>query len=149
MASQALPPGLLWLIVGVVLMALEALAPGAFMVWIGLAAIGAGLATILAQLDFSAEVVVFAVLALAAIAAALRLRRRRRGPATLNSPASGLVGRTAHALSVEGQEGRVRMGDSDWQARLAAGAAWPERTAPLEVVGVEGCVLVVRPRAVQ
>jgi membrane protein implicated in regulation of membrane protease activity len=143
--SADLPPDLLWLIVGVVLMALEALAPGAFMVWIGLAAIGTGLATLLAHMDFSAQVVVFAVLALVAIAAGLRLRRRR-GPAALNTPGSGLVGRTAHALSVAGQEGRVRMGDSDWQARLAAGADWPDGGAPLEVVAVDGCVLVVRPK---
>jgi membrane protein implicated in regulation of membrane protease activity len=140
-----LPPGALWLIGGVALMALEALAPGAFLVWLGLAAIGTGLATLDLSLSFAAEVVVFAVLAAVAIAAGLRLRRNRR-PSQLNTPGSGLVGRTAHALTVEGREGRVRIGDSDWAARLAAGEDWPERPEPLEVVGIDGCTVVVRPR---
>jgi membrane protein implicated in regulation of membrane protease activity len=141
----SLPPGLVWLMGGVVLMGLEALMPGAFMVWIGLAAVGTGLVTGTMSLDFPGEVVVFAVLALAAVGAGLLLRRARR-PSGLNTPGSGLVGRTAHALSIEGREGRVRIGDSDWSARLAAGAAWPERPTPLEVVGVDGCVVLVRPQ---
>jgi membrane protein implicated in regulation of membrane protease activity len=139
-------PGLAWLVGGLLLMAVEALAPGAFMVWIGLAAVGTGLATLAFPLDFSFEVVVFAVLAAASIASGLRLRRSAR-PNTLNTPQSGLVGRTVQVLSVQGREGRVRMGDSDWSARLDAGAAWAEQGRLLEVVALDGCVLVVRPRA--
>jgi membrane protein implicated in regulation of membrane protease activity len=142
---SVLPPGAPWLVGGVALMALEALLPGAFMVWLGLAAIGTGLATLVLSLSFAAEVVAFALLAAVAIAAGLRLRRNRR-PNQLNTPGSGLVGRTAHALTVEGREGRVRIGDSDWAARLAAGEDWPAQPAPLEVVGIDGCTVVVRPR---
>jgi membrane protein implicated in regulation of membrane protease activity len=138
-------PGLAWLVGGLVLMAVEALLPGAFMVWIGLAAVGTGLATLAFPLDFPAEVVVFAVLAAASVATGLRLRRDAR-PNTLNTPQSGLVGRTVQVLSVQGREGRVRMGDSDWAARLDSGAAWAEQDRPLEVVALDGCVLVVRPQ---
>jgi len=139
-------PGLAWLVGGLLLMAVEALAPGAFMVWIGLAAVGTGLATLALVLSFPAEVVVFAVLAAASIAVGLRLRRRAR-PSSVNTPQSGLVGRTARVLSVEGREGRVRVGDSDWSARLDAGADWPEQARSLDVVALDGCVLVVRPQA--
>jgi membrane protein implicated in regulation of membrane protease activity len=84
----------------------------------------------------------FAVLAAGAIALGLKLRRvpKRR----VNTPESGLVGRSARALSFEGREGRVRLGDSDWPAQLAAGAAVPKPDAHLRVVGVKGLVLVVQ-----
>jgi membrane protein implicated in regulation of membrane protease activity len=138
-------PGLAWLVGGLVLMALETLTPGAFLVWIGLAAVGTGLATLAFVLSFPGEVVVFAALAAASVAAGLRLRRARPA-AVLNTPQSGLVGRTALALTIDGREGRVRIGDSDWAARLAADAAWPEPARAMEVVGVDGCIVVVRPR---
>ena len=138
-------PGLFWLLGGLLLMGIELAIPGAFCVWIGLGALGTGLATEWLSLTFPGEVVVFALLAAFSIAVGLQLRRLRR-PSLLNTPGSGLVGRTAHALSTEGREGRVRIGDSDWAARLATDATWPEARAGLEVVGVDGCVVVVRPR---
>jgi membrane protein implicated in regulation of membrane protease activity len=87
---------------------------------------------------------VFAGLALAGIAIALRLRRTR---SSLNTRDAGLVGRRAHALAFEGSEGRVRLGDSDWPARLPPGLPPPEAGALLEVAAVEGVTLLVRPVA--
>jgi len=49
------------------------------------------------------------------------------------------------ALRFHGREGRVRVGDSDWSARLAPGAPAPEVGARLLVEDVEGTVLIVRP----
>jgi membrane protein implicated in regulation of membrane protease activity len=145
-------PALAWLIGGLILMVVEALAPGVFLVWVGIAGVGTGLVALAfetlnggAILDFPAQVIVFTVFAAVAIAAGLRLRKRRT-PRTVNTPGSGLVGRTALALTTQGREGRVRIGDSDWEARLATGDAWPDPPRPLEVVGVDGCVVLVRPR---
>jgi membrane protein implicated in regulation of membrane protease activity len=56
-----------------------------------------------------------------------------------------LVGRPATALSFTGAEGRVRLGDSDWPARLVHGAHTPAPMTALEVVAVDGLVLLVRP----
>jgi membrane protein implicated in regulation of membrane protease activity len=56
-----------------------------------------------------------------------------------------LLGRTAVALSFRGREGRVRIGDSEWPARLAGGVNEPSTGAMLHVVAVEGTVVVVRP----
>jgi membrane protein implicated in regulation of membrane protease activity len=137
-------PGLLWIAAGLVMMVAEIVLPGAFLLWLGIAAIGTGLAGRLVELSFATEVVVFAVLAPLSIAGAMTMRRRRL-PATVNTPGSGLVGRMATALDFEGVEGRVRLGDSDWPARLVPGAGRPAPHAALRVVAVDGLVLLVSP----
>jgi hypothetical protein len=139
----AVHPAVAWLVTALVLLVVEVVTPGAFMMWIGLAALGTGAVVLMAAPGFAVQVGCFAVLAAAAIALGLRLRRapERR----VNTPESGLVGRTVRALSFEGAEGRVRLGDSDWPAQLAAGAAAPEPDARLRVVAVNGLVLIVQP----
>lgn len=135
--------GLVWMIVGLVLLGAEILAPGVFMMWLGMAAIVAGLLIWLLDLAFGGQVALFAVLAAVALAIGIKLRPRAR--ASLNTQVAGLVGRSATAVSFQGREGRVKVGDSDWAARLAHGAAVPEPGAALRVDGVDGTVLVVRP----
>jgi membrane protein implicated in regulation of membrane protease activity len=134
---------LAWLGGGLVLLVAELLVPGAFLMWIGLAGLGTGLAVLLGLAGFGPQVACFAVLTAGSIALGLRLRRPPEQ--RVNTPDSGLVGRTAHALAFEGREGRVRLGDSDWPAQLVAGAAVPPPEARLRVVAVKGLVLVVRP----
>lgn len=137
-------PGLLWTAAGLVLVLAEVLIPGAFLLWLGIAAVGTGIACRIAPLDFATQVVAFAVLAPLSIAIAMTMRRGRL-PATVNTPGSGLVGRQATALSFNGIEGRVRLGDSDWPARLMSDQAPPQPHAVLLVVAVDGLVLLVRP----
>jgi membrane protein implicated in regulation of membrane protease activity len=137
-------PGLIWMLAGLVMVVAEILLPGAFLLWLGIAAIGTGLLGRYVALSFATEVVAFAVLAPLSIAVAMTLRRRRQ-PASVNTPGSGLVGRTATALIFEGVEGRVRLGDSDWPARLAPGSLPPAPHSHLRVVAVDGLVLVVQP----
>jgi membrane protein implicated in regulation of membrane protease activity len=140
-------PGIAWLVAGLVLVVLEVLRPGAFLLWLGLAALGTGLVCRLATLSFATQVIVFAVLAPLSIAVAMT-RRRGALPPTVNTPGSGLVGRTATALAFTGSEGRVRLGDSDWPARLVEHAATPAPHDALQVVGVDGLVLLVRPHQI-
>jgi membrane protein implicated in regulation of membrane protease activity len=137
-------PALPWLAAGLVLMVLEAVAPGAFLVWLGLAGMGTGLMVFVFAFGFSTQVASFAVLAALCIGLGLALRRKRRVTG-VNAPGSGLVGRTALALAFQGREGRVRLGDSDWPARLADGMTAPEAGIRLMVIGVDGMVLIVRP----
>lgn len=144
MSLAAMEPGLAWLVIGLLLMLGEIFAPGAFLVWLGLAGIGTGLVVLAASLAFGLQVVVFGVLAGAGIALGLRLRGRRRAP-VLNTAGAGLVGRPARVLAFDGMEGRVRVGDSDWPARLAHGTPPPDVDALLRVVAVDGVMLVVGP----
>ncbi len=139
-----MPVPVLWIAVGIVLVLLEMATPGVYMVWLGLAAIVTGLVVQFVEPGFAGQVIVFAVFAAAFIGLALRLRSQR-GPATLNTPASGLVGREAVALDFHGRHGRVRVGDSDWSARLEEGVPVPQPREALRVTGVEGTTLVVGP----
>lgn len=131
-----------WVAIGLVLLGLEIFCPGAFMMWLGIAAIGTGLAELLIDADFAMQVVIFATLAAASITVGLRLRKPSH---RLNTQTAGLVGRPATALSFTGRNGRVRLGDSDWAARVPTGVDPPEPGARLRVDGVDGTVLVVRP----
>jgi membrane protein implicated in regulation of membrane protease activity len=79
------------------------------------------------------------------VSIAIGLRLRHRPPRRLNTPESGLVGRGARVLEFSGRDGRVRVGDSDWPARLADGVNGVVAGQPLRVAGVDGMVLLVRP----
>ena len=135
-----LAPWTAWVGAGLLLLAAEVLAPGFFLMWLGIAAIGAGLLTRALGLDGAAEVAVFAVLAAGSLAVGRLTARRPR--TSVNQPGAGLVGRNAVAVGEVGATGRVRVGDSDWPARSATGEVLPTGAA-LRVVGTDGMVLVV------
>ncbi len=135
-------PWIIWIAAGLILLGLEIVVPGAFLMWIGMGAIGTGLLTLAIGAGFAWQVVVFAALAAISIAAGLRLRRPQR---RLNTQTAGLVGRPATALAFTGRNGRVRLGDSDWAAKVPSDVPPPEPGARLRVEGVDGTVLIVRP----
>ncbi len=135
-------PGLIWLVGGAVLLVIEVLAPGAFMMWLGLAALGTGAVALAVDLGIAGQVVVFALFAAVSIALGLRLRRPRHA-GVLNTAQSGLIGRPARVLTVEGSQVRVRIGDSDWTARLARDVPTTSPGAELRVVGVDGTTVVI------
>lgn len=133
-----------WAAAGLLLMVAEVLLPGIFLVWIGLSALIVGALAWAFALGGMAQVLAF-VLVLAAIMGVIwksGLHRRRQD--SLNAPAIGTVGRLVHALDFSGGEGRVRLGDSDWLARVEPGAPDPAPGTQMMVVGVEGIRLVVR-----
>jgi inner membrane protein len=134
---------IIWVVGGLVLLMLEIHAPGAFMMWLGLAACGTGLVVLLTGIGFEAQVVTVGILA--AISLGVGLRFRRPHTARLNTQQAGLAGRTATALAFHGREGRVRVGDSDWAARVPGDVAEPTVGTRLRVEGVDGTVLIVRP----
>ncbi|MFC7477615.1 NfeD family protein [Dankookia sp. GCM10030260] len=139
-------PGLIWILGGLLLLIAELGLPGIFLLWIGLAAIGTGIVVLLALPPFPAVVAIFLGLLAAAIALALR-QKGRRPASRVNAPDAGLVGRHGMLLPMEGPELRVRIGDSDWPARLPADVKVPEAPLRVRVEGVAGTVLVVRPIA--
>jgi membrane protein implicated in regulation of membrane protease activity len=132
--------GAIWLIAGLLLGAQELLLPGYFLLWIGLAAIGAGLLTTIAGLGWHWQLASFAALAIALVAIAAM--RRRPVPDTVNAPNAGLIGTTCYAIGFEAGEGRVRLRDGTWQARITDGAI-PALDEPMRVVGLEGTTLLI------
>ncbi len=130
----------LWLLGGLLGLIAEVVIPGVFLLWLGLAALGTGLAARAGLASFHGQVAVFVLLAPVSMAIGLWLRRGRTP--VLNTSGSGLTGRAATVLAFEGGEGRVRLGDSDWSARLAAGGT-AAPGARVRVVGVAGTVLLV------
>ncbi len=135
---------IVWMVAGLVLLGIEIVAPGAFMMWLGLAACGTGLIVLATEIGFELQVVTCGVLAAISLAVGLRYRHRT---ARLNTQQAGLAGRSATALTFHGREGRVRVGDSDWAARVPPDVAEPAAGARLRVEGVDGTVLIVRPEA--
>ncbi len=132
----------IWLVAGLALLVAEIIMPGVFMMWLGIAAIGTGALVYWQDLTFAWQVVAFALLAAVALGIGVRVRPARvRSP--LNTQESGLVNRGARVIVAGGQEIRVRVGDTDWSARLAHGVAAPAVGAELKVVGVDGTTLIV------
>ena len=132
-----------WIIVGLVLMGLELLAPGVFLIWLGLAAVLTGLLDAVLGLSWQTASLVFAGLAVIAVIVARRLMRSRDEEGTepfLNRRGHALVGRV-FALEtpiVEGS-GRIRVDDSSWRV---AGPDMPVG-GHVRVVRIEGTTLVV------
>lgn len=138
-----------WVGLGLLLMAAELLLPGAFLVWLGAAAVGTGILVLLFAPGLVATILAFLLLLALGVGLSLRFLRPRAAarhpdPGGLNTPASGLLGRTAVVVSVSGDGGRVRLGDSDWPAEWSGEAAPGDRVT---VTGVRGMTLQVRPGA--
>lgn len=108
-----------WLIVGVVLMAIETFAPGVFMLWLGLAALIVGLLSFGIAWSWQAQIIAFAALSIAMVPL-WRYYSGRNAKATdkpfLNKRAEGLIGRvfTLEKPIVDGV-GTVKIDDTVWR----------------------------------
>ncbi|MBN9443311.1 NfeD family protein [Bosea sp. (in: a-proteobacteria)] len=136
--------GWLWAILGLVLIGGEVLAPGVFLIWLGLAALLTGAAVGAFGLGWQAACIVFALFAVACVAAGRLLTRRRNeepdAATGLNDRGRQLIGKVFRLeATMTGGEGRIRVGDSSWRV------TGPELLAGTEirVVRVEGSTLVV------
>jgi membrane protein implicated in regulation of membrane protease activity len=133
-----------WLIFGVILMALEVLAPGIFLLWLGLAALLVGLLTFVFHPSWQVEILLFAVFAIAAVPLWRRLARGNASGSEsnpfLNRRTEALVGRvfTLEKPIIDGA-GTVRIGDTVWRV---AGPDTPAGTR-VKIVQVSGADLTV------
>ncbi len=143
MNGMDVDPGWIWLIGGVLLLILEVIAPGFFLVFLGAAGIATGLFTILFDLGTASQLALFALYAVIAVMVGRRFYANRTADSTdplLNDRAGRLVGKVVTVVvAVDEQNGRVRVGDSDWSAR-GGPAAVGER---VRITGVEGNCLTV------
>jgi len=132
-----------WMLLGVVLMAIEAISPGFFFLWMGVAALLVGLVlTVLPGMDWAWQIMLFAVLSVGSIVA-WRLRLRQHPTQTahplLNRRGHQYVGRvfTLDAPVVNGH-GKIRVDDSTW--KVVVDRDCPAGTR-LRIVGVDGVML--------
>jgi inner membrane protein len=136
-------PGWLWMIGGVALLIAEMLAPGIFLVFLGVAAIAAGLFTILFDLGLAAQLALFALYAVVAVTVGRRVYAHRNVDSSdplLNDRVARLLGKVVTVVeAVDDQGGRVRVGDSEWSAR--GGPAAPGDH--VRIIGIDGNCLKV------
>ena len=132
-----------WLAAGLLVAAAEMVAPGFFLLWVGLAMLGTGAAAELAGLSWHEQLGLFVLLAVLLVGVAAVRLRHRPGFDLVNAPSAGLVGRACEALEFRDGHGRVRLGDGAWPARTTDGSA-PLPGASLQVSGLEGTTLLVR-----
>ncbi len=133
-----------WVILGLVLIGGEVLAPGIFLLWLGLAALLTGAVVGLVDLGWQAAALIFAGLSLVAVFMGRLLTRRKDeepdAATGLNDRGRRLIGRVFRLeATMTGGEGRIRVDDSSWRV------TGPELLAGSEVrvVRVDGATLVV------
>jgi inner membrane protein len=136
--------GWAWIVLGLVLVGGEMLAPGVFLLWLGLAALLTGAIIGLTGLAWQGALLVFAALAVASVLLGRAVTRHRsEEPDTasgLNDRGRQLIGKVFKLeATMTGGEGRIRVGDSSWRI------TGPELLAGTEVrvVRVDGATLVV------
>ncbi|WP_315784322.1 MULTISPECIES: NfeD family protein [unclassified Bradyrhizobium] len=109
-----------WLIFGIILMALELLAPGIFLIWLGLAALLVGLLSFALSPGWQLQILLFALFSIAAVPLWRRLARANAAPSQdnpfLNRRSAALVGRefTLEKPIIDGN-GTVRIDDTVWR----------------------------------
>jgi membrane protein implicated in regulation of membrane protease activity len=133
-----------WLIFGVLLMALELLAPGVFLFWFGLAALLVGLASFVFDPSWQLQILMFAIFAAAAVPFWRRVARSNSAVSKsnpfLNKRADALVGRifTLEKPIIDGS-GTVRIDDTIWRV---AGPDVPAGSR-VKIVQADGASLTV------
>jgi membrane protein implicated in regulation of membrane protease activity len=128
--------GLVWILAGLCLFGAELLLPGVFLLWIGIAAIGTGLALLAwPGMAFGYVVATFIGLLSAGILVGLWFRRITGDRPDVNLPGSAVVGRIGIVTDTTGPLLRVRLGDSDWAAECDERCAVGDRVAVVDVAG--------------
>jgi membrane protein implicated in regulation of membrane protease activity len=138
----------LWWIAAGVLLILELLAPGIFLIWLGVAAGLTGLADMIFDLSWQAELLIFAVLSAASVAAGRSVYRGRNVDPDdnpfLNRRQHGYVGQSFTLDEpIANGRGKLTIEDTIWKIEgpdMKAGSR-------VKVAGISGMRLIVVPAA--
>jgi inner membrane protein len=132
-----------WIVVGVILLALELVIPGGFLLWLGVAGVITGLAAMVQPIDWPFQFLIFGGLSLILIVAWMRYfkgRDQASDKPLLNQRGDQLVGHEAVLDEpIRNGFGRLAFGDSIWRI---AGPDLPAGQR-VRVVAADGAVLKV------
>jgi inner membrane protein len=135
-----------WSGLALALFAAEALVPGAFLLWLGFAAVATALVSLLVEMDLAQQWFLFGVLGLVSVGIGwkfrARLNRKAEDHPTLNRRGAQLIGQVfpLESAIVDGR-GRLKIGDAFWRAE---GTDLPAGTR-VRIVAVEGAGVRVEP----
>jgi membrane protein implicated in regulation of membrane protease activity len=134
-----------WFIAAAILFGIEIMAPGTFTLWLGLSALLVGLISLAIDWSWQAQLVTFAVFAVASIPLWRRFFRGTQQPSDhllLNRRNDALIGRffKLENAIVDGF-GTVRVGDTVWRV---SGPDTPVGSR-VKVTGTDAAVLIVAP----
>ena len=133
-----------WLALGVALAALETIVPGAFFLWLGIAAVATGLVKLIfSGMAWEGQAIVFAICAVVSTVIWLMLWRHR--PIDTDKPELNVRGERMMGMQITldepitNGEGTAKFGDTMWRIR------GPDfvRGTRVKVVDVHGTVLIV------
>lgn len=134
-----------WIVAGMILLALELVLPGGFLLWMGISGIVTGLLTMVQPMPWPLQWLIFGLLSLLTIAAWVQWNRRRPAASDrpfLNHRAARFIGHeTVLEQAIEQGFGRVVLDDTVWRVSgpdLAVGQR-------VRIVGADGAVLRVEP----
>ena len=135
-----------WLVVALVVSAVELIAPVTYFLWIGAAAAVTALVVfVVPDLSWQAQSVIFSVLAVASVILSRKYLVKRQTVSEqpgLNRRAEQYIGRKVTlSEAIEQGEGKVRMDDTHWKVRGPELAAGTE----VRIKGAIGSVLEVEP----
>jgi membrane protein implicated in regulation of membrane protease activity len=132
-----------WWILGILLLCIELVAPGTFMLWFGVAALTVGILSLFLDWGWQAQAITFGIVAIASVVLSRFLLRKKPSEGDtpfLNRRADALVGRGFVLTEpIVNGRGRVSIDDTVWRV---AGPDLPVGTH-VKVVRTEGTRLVV------
>jgi inner membrane protein len=137
-------PAMWWIASGIVLVGAEILLPGVYAIWIGFAAIAAGLVIWGFPMSFSAQLMLFTAFAFASIWVGRRVQKSQQEEVTdspnLHDLNRLIQGRTGKVEIVPGRDGKVLQIDGTlWRLKEPA----PDIGTKVRVVQVESGELLV------
>lgn len=137
---------LIWLVLGIVLIAAEVLSGDFVLLMLGAAALaGAGAQALTG--DLVAATAVFALVSVALVTLARPWLTRRAHPAAVRDNVAALIGESAVVTAtVDAHGGRVRLRGGEWSARALDPARVIEPGATVTVVEISGATAVVWPQ---
>lgn len=134
-----------WLILGAILLVVEVLAPGIFMLWFGLAAMITGLITLSFSIGPQMQLITFAATSLIIVLAGRKLftgGESETDQPNLNKRGDQLIGKTYQVTTaIKHGSGKIKIGDTVW---LVSGPD-AEAGSSVRVTAIDGNRLTVEP----
>jgi membrane protein implicated in regulation of membrane protease activity len=132
-----------WLSLGLILGVAEMVAPGFFLMWLGLAALIVGILDYFLPITLAYQVAMFATLSVLTVFAGKKFLQKNpieSDDVNLNDRGARMTGEIVTVVEpIANGHGRVKVGDSVWNARGMDAAMG----ANVRVIGSDGAVLLV------